>query len=470
MSQQFDEIIDDAAARFGLGSKASVLFDELQQLVAAPPDGVGGFIERLQSAGLTREVSGWLGNPNGAALTSSQVENALGSGTVDAIARRVGLPSATAAAALGYLAPKLVGRLTPHGVIDPAIPGSVSDITHTRAPSAAGSLEPVMPHVVAARETSASSLRWILPLLALLIAGGLGWYWYDVANRAPSSAETKAETAAAVPSRLAITNDDGVVTVSGTVRDQASRDAVLDALKSAFGGDKIKADLTINPNAAPSPWLANLPNALAHMKMPGLQAMFEGTTINLRGTIGDNERDRLLSALKPLFGPSSVILAETKADAAVPDQTSASETDAQRKTSAALSALGPRFQPPELLDILNTVVINFPTGSSEIPAASRALLQQAAISFKQLPAGTVIEISGHTDNTGDPHANLQLSQSRAGAVRHTLTEAGVNPAMLVAKGYGDAHPIASNDTAEGRLQNRRIGYQVDKSATVGSGR
>jgi len=75
----------------------------------------------------------------------------------------------------------------------------------------------------------------------------------------------------------------------------------------------------------------------------------------------------------------------------------------------------------------------------------------------------VVEIGGYTDNTGDPAANMQLSQQRAEAVRAALVQAGVDPSMLVAKGYGSASPIAGNDSLEGRLRNRRIEYRVLKS-------
>ncbi len=92
------------------------------------------------------------------------------------------------------------------------------------------------------------------------------------------------------------------------------------------------------------------------------------------------------------------------------------------------------------------------------------MLQQAATAIKQLPSSTVIEIGGYTDNTGDPSANLQLSQQRADAVRAALVQAGVDPGMLVAKGYGNANPVAGNDTLEGRMRNRRIEYRVVKSA------
>jgi len=90
-------------------------------------------------------------------------------------------------------------------------------------------------------------------------------------------------------------------------------------------------------------------------------------------------------------------------------------------------------------------------------------LEKAASDLKQLPAGQVLEIAGYTDNTGNPADNVTLSQARAEAVRDALIKYGVSPDMLVAKGYGQADPIASNDTAEGRLKNRRIEYHVLKT-------
>jgi OmpA-OmpF porin, OOP family len=77
-----------------------------------------------------------------------------------------------------------------------------------------------------------------------------------------------------------------------------------------------------------------------------------------------------------------------------------------------------------------------------------------------LQPGTFIEIGGHTDSSGNPEANLTLSQQRAEVVRTTLIDSGVSADVLRAKGYGDTQPVASNDTAEGRFQNRRISYTV----------
>jgi outer membrane protein OmpA-like peptidoglycan-associated protein/uncharacterized protein YidB (DUF937 family) len=115
---------------------------------------------------------------------------------------------------------------------------------------------------------------------------------------------------------------------------------------------------------------------------------------------------------------------------------------------------------------LSHTVLNFATGSAVLPAASAPDLQRAAERIKTLPAGTVIQVGGHTDNTGNAAANVALSQRRADAVRNALIQDGVAPAMLTAKGFGDTQPIASNDTADGRTQNRRTAFTVAGANTT----
>lgn len=67
-----------------------------------------------------------------------------------------------------------------------------------------------------------------------------------------------------------------------------------------------------------------------------------------------------------------------------------------------------------------------------------------------------IRVSGHTDNVGDPRRNQTLSESRAQAVRAYLVSHGIDGSRIEAVGYGDQRSVASNDTEEGRQQNRRI--------------
>jgi outer membrane protein OmpA-like peptidoglycan-associated protein/uncharacterized protein YidB (DUF937 family) len=104
--------------------------------------------------------------------------------------------------------------------------------------------------------------------------------------------------------------------------------------------------------------------------------------------------------------------------------------------------------------------INFETESADITDESLNVIVTAAEAIKAMPAGTKIEIGGHTDNIGDPNFNTPLSQDRANAVKDQLIKLGVNADMLTAKGYGSTEAIADNNTPEGRLKNRRIEFVV----------
>jgi OOP family OmpA-OmpF porin len=65
-------------------------------------------------------------------------------------------------------------------------------------------------------------------------------------------------------------------------------------------------------------------------------------------------------------------------------------------------------------------------------------------------------IEGHTDSSGSASYNSDLSQRRANAVEALLINQGVDPTRIVARGYGESYPVATNDTAAGRQQNRRV--------------
>ena len=65
-------------------------------------------------------------------------------------------------------------------------------------------------------------------------------------------------------------------------------------------------------------------------------------------------------------------------------------------------------------------------------------------------------IEGHTDNIGDPDYNMGLSRDRAFAVRSALVARGISPARITTEGFGMTLPVASNNTAVGRQENRRV--------------
>ncbi|HDR68483.1 MAG TPA: hypothetical protein ENN61_05470 [Bacteroidaceae bacterium] len=102
--------------------------------------------------------------------------------------------------------------------------------------------------------------------------------------------------------------------------------------------------------------------------------------------------------------------------------------------------------------ILNNIF--FDHDSYRLKEASRAELNKVCEFMNQWPE-VKVEIAGHTDNTGDPRYNRELSEKRAGAVVEYLTQKGIHPGRFVSKGYGPERPVADNNSEEGRAQNRR---------------
>ena len=103
--------------------------------------------------------------------------------------------------------------------------------------------------------------------------------------------------------------------------------------------------------------------------------------------------------------------------------------------------------------------INFETGSAKLSSESLVQTKNIAEILKAYPKVN-LKIGGYTDNTGDAALNLKLSQDRANSVKAAIVSEGIDASRLDAEGYGKEHPVASNDTEEGRAQNRRIAVRV----------
>ncbi|MEO1452146.1 MAG: OmpA family protein, partial [Bacteroidota bacterium] len=82
------------------------------------------------------------------------------------------------------------------------------------------------------------------------------------------------------------------------------------------------------------------------------------------------------------------------------------------------------------------------------------------VAFLELNPRVQIQVSGHTDNTGNKSQKVQLSLNRAESVKGYLREKGIAANRLRTKGYGMYRPIASNNTSAGRRKNRRVEFEV----------
>jgi outer membrane protein OmpA-like peptidoglycan-associated protein len=105
--------------------------------------------------------------------------------------------------------------------------------------------------------------------------------------------------------------------------------------------------------------------------------------------------------------------------------------------------------------IANMSDVLFKTGSFELLGGARERLAKVSGIVLAYPS-LHLEVEGHTDSVGTDEYNLTLSQRRAQAVRDYLVQQGISDSNIVSRGLGKAGPVASNDTPEGRQQNRRV--------------
>jgi outer membrane protein OmpA-like peptidoglycan-associated protein len=110
----------------------------------------------------------------------------------------------------------------------------------------------------------------------------------------------------------------------------------------------------------------------------------------------------------------------------------------------------------------------FDTGSAHLKPGGERVVDRLADFMKTYPQRRVA-IEGFTDSVGNPGYNQDLSERRANAVRLALIDQGIDPARIVARGYGEEYPVASNDNLAGRQMNRRVEVVIsDVNGAIGS--
>lgn len=111
-----------------------------------------------------------------------------------------------------------------------------------------------------------------------------------------------------------------------------------------------------------------------------------------------------------------------------------------------------------------SILLKSPDSFQQLDAAGRAFKKAMEVGKAEK---WVIEVAGYTDNVGSPEANIKLSKERAESVRQYLLQTyGLPQTMVTAQGYGDAQPIAANDTPGGREKNRRVVFRITQRASV----
>lgn len=456
----FDSIINEAQQNFEMGGKANDLLKTLLAMLSDRENGgFNGFMARFDEAGLGDLATSWVNAGANMPISFEQTESVFGEGTLKDVAAEVGLDYKTATNATAFMTPHIVDELTPTGevpedadlnaILGGFIPGNAVDDPETFAS-------------VSRVEAKGSFIKLILPLLLFIILIAVGYKVCSKPNtqvrqttapeiKDPGVSKIKAKPAQVKnPSSFTLKADGGKYSVSGIVVSEAIKNQIIETLTANFGEGKIDfSGLRVDGSAedfGPG-WWTNLTLLLPNMT--GWQTgelSFSGSTVTaasgLPGTTIDQIRNMFGSGWKL---PVSIIGAETAAKEA---------------NENALTELAGAESVEQVVDALNISIINFASGSAVIPADAEQVLQKAAEVLKTQPAGTMIEIGGYTDSDGADAANLKLSEARANAVRNELVKLGVADAVLTAKGFGEANPVAPNDTSDNKFKNRRIAYKV----------
>ncbi len=145
----------------------------------------------------------------------------------------------------------------------------------------------------------------------------------------------------------------------------------------------------------------------------------------------------------------------------------AARTDAEKRAEAAVASLKELAQVKE--DQRGTVItldgsVLFLTGKSELLPLAKRKLDDVAKALNDIEDEQSITVEGYTDSRGSEDNNRKLSEQRAQSVRSYLVQKGVPADRITAVGKGESDPVATNDTAEGRANNRRVEIVIGKKA------
>jgi OOP family OmpA-OmpF porin len=231
------------------------------------------------------------------------------------------------------------------------------------------------------------------------------------------------------------------LTLSGYVPDNNVHAALVTAAGRRFFDEKVVDNLKASVGA---------PQGFASAVVPALGALSRLST----GTLVVSDREVKLSGDALYDAAAPQIRADLPKD--LPQGFQVKADISVRPASAPVDAT---VCQQLFTDLLGKGKIHFSAGRASIDPDSAGLLDRLIETALRCPTAN-IEVAGHTDSDGEDAANQALSEKRAQAVADYLVKAGLPANRFTAVGYGSAQPIASNDTEDGKAQNRRIEFTV----------
>lgn len=228
---------------------------------------------------------------------------------------------------------------------------------------------------------------------------------------------------------------DGKLTVSGTVPNETTKNAILAEANNMYGAENVIDRLTISNTVGKAAWMPAGLGMFGLMKEGIKRAGFgvENGKLTVSGIVKSAEAEtKLLADARTAFPGVEVI------------------DNVETEAVAVQTSIG---------EFLKTRTVEFAAGSAVLTARGRAILDTVAMMLGEAP-DALIEVSGHTDDRGNDEANMILSQRRADASEAYLIRKGIADERMTSKGFGETSPVADNATVEGRQRNRRIQFSL----------
>lgn len=248
------------------------------------------------------------------------------------------------------------------------------------------------------------------------------------------------------------------VVLSGHAPSPESRSIIVRSAEELFGGGNVSEQITVT-QGKPEYWrvktIQTVLASLTHHQQA--QARFENNKLVLTGEIASPEmKEQIQNQLKQSLPEDYITEFEIVIAESIPQQPDI-EPPVVAEPELEVTAAADCQQ--QFTQLLSEKRIHFKVALSEIDQGSMGLLDELAASAAGCEHAKV-EISGHTDSSGDDMMNLELSHKRAQAVREALVARGIAAERLSVKGQGEGKPIADNSTPEGRALNRRIELNI----------
>lgn len=243
--------------------------------------------------------------------------------------------------------------------------------------------------------------------------------------------------------------EDGAIAMDGAVESAVEQQVIGVLARARLGGDAMSATLTIGQTAPPEGWRTAMMAMIGAMAdLEEGEASAQPRKLSLTGVAADEDTREAVARTLREKAPDDYELT----------------IDLRVSAVAAAPAGPPPLTPAACIASLNETLmetpIRFPVGKEAVDPGSYPTIQLLIDTMRRCP-DAVMEIGAHTDSDGSDALNLALSDARAQRIRFLMTrEDGVSENRLLARGYGETKPIASNKTKAGRAKNRRIEFRL----------